>query len=754
MSDIYLVFVVLLIVLAVFDLMVGVSNDAVNFLNSAIGSKVARRNTIMVIATIGIFLGAATSSGMMEVARKGVFHPGAFTFEEIMAIFMAVMLTDIILLDLFNTFGMPTSTTVSIVFELLGAAVAVSLIKMGSADIGMGHISEFINGDKALQIVIGILLSVVVAFSLGSIIQYLSRIIFSFHYQKRMKWVGSTWASMAMTAMTWFLLTKGLKNASFWVETVKWINGHPLEVALIAFVGWLIIFQILISFTKVNIMQIVVLFGTFSLAMAFAGNDLVNFIGVPIAGLQSYNEWTVSGLAPDEMQMDFLANKIPTSPYLLFIAGAIMAATLWLSKKARTVTETQVKLGRQDEGTERFSPNFLSRGIVRVSRAFATGLQVVLPASVRSRIDKNFKPVKANNDPDRPAFDLIRATVNLAVASIIISYGSAHKLPLSTTYVAFMVAMGASLADRAWGRDSAVYRIAGVLNVVAGWFGTALAAFTVSSIFGMLIYFFGIYAVVGLALLAAGLILRSSISHRRSEKKKSAQEAEDNIRTKLHPVQVKKNASDMLAKMIRNIIQALSSSIEGLANESQQTLRKAREVSTALEDNNSIVRKTLYQYIRRIDGEASDAGRQYLKIYGLQQDLVQSITLIVNTCASHVENMHKPLKPDQIDGIQAAMIIVQKYMGQASGLLDAKDISEADRQTIRSERDKTIDTLDQLLDKQVEGVREELYGSRNSQLFFTIILEMRDMANEVEDIVTAFTRAAQTISEADSDSPE
>lgn len=750
MPDIYLIFVILLILLAVFDLMVGVSNDAVNFLNSAIGSKVARRNTIMIIASIGIFIGAATSSGMMEVARKGVFHPGSFTFEEIMVIFMAVMLTDIILLDLFNTFGLPTSTTVSIVFELLGAAVAVSLIKMSALDQGLGHISEYINGGKALQIVVGILLSVVVAFTLGAVVQYFSRVLFSFHYKKRMKWVGAVWGSMAMTAMTWFLLTKGLKNASFLEGTVKWINGHPLEVALIAFGAWIVVLQALIMLTRVNIMRLIVLFGTFSLAMAFAGNDLVNFIGVPIAGLQSYENWAASGLAPDQMQMDFLAKKIPTAPYLLILAGAIMTVTLWLSKKARSVTETQVKLGRQDEGSERFSPNALSRGIVRLSRAVAGGFQMIFPASTRKAIDKNFAPVKVEDDGDAPAFDLIRATVNLAVASIIISYGSAKKLPLSTTYVAFMVAMGASLADRAWGRDSAVYRIAGVINVVAGWFGTAAAAFTASATFALCIYFFGIYAVIGLTLLAAGLILRSSLAHRRTEAKKAAQEAETGLRTKLQPVQVKKNASDMVSSTVSSIKSALQESMDGLINEDQGPLKKARATASNIEDNNSIVRKTLYQYIRRIEGEGTDAGRQYLKIYSLQQDLVQSITLIVNTAASHVENVHTPLKKRQEDGLKGALTVVQDYLGQAGKMLDAPEISEADRLHIRAERDKAVHALEALLDQQVEGVREEQYGSRNSQLVFTLVLEMRDMANEVEDIITAFTQASKTLSEAES----
>ncbi|MEM0998862.1 MAG: inorganic phosphate transporter [Bacteroidota bacterium] len=742
MSDLYLFLVVLLLGLAIFDLVVGVSNDAVNFLNSAIGSRVAPRKIIMVVASVGIFIGAASSDGMMEVARKGIFHPEAFSFADVMVLFTAVMLTDIILLDLFNTFGLPTSTTVSIVFELLGAAVAVSLIKMSQLDQGLGHMGEYINWANAGKIVFGILLSVLVAFTIGALTMYLSRLLFTFRYEKRLKWVGAAWGSLALTALTWFLLTKGLKHAAFLENSSDWIKANIFIVIGISFAFWAVVLQIVAQFTRFNILRIVVLFGTFSLAMAFAGNDLVNFIGVPVAGFTAYGQWVDSGQTAEAFNMAILAEKIPTPWYLLFGAGLIMVLTLWLSRKARSVTETEVKLGRQNEGSERFSPNALSRGIVRFSQAVGDGFRMLSPRGAATRSRRTFEKVELTpvvEGGEVPDFDLVRASVNLAVASMIISYASAQKLPLSTTYVSFMVAMGASLADRAWGRESAVFRVAGVFSVIAGWFGTAAAAFTAAATFASVIYFFGIYGIVGLVLLAGGLVLRTSIVHRRRESKKAAQQQGESTNTELDHAAVQDQSAALVAETLQTLQGIFREGIAGLLREDLAATRAARKQMTALEERNENIRYALYHYIRRIQGKGPAAGRHYLKIISLEQDVVQSAGLIVNSAATHVENVHLPPSEKQTQGFEKLLPEVQAYLQAGENLLENEPISKGQRQEYRARRDALVSYLDALLDNQVEGVREATYGARNSLLFFSIVLEFRDLVNTVEDLITEFT---------------
>ncbi len=492
MEDIYILMLVALTVLAIIDLIVGVSNDAVNFLNSAIGSKAVSIKTILIIASVGVALGAITSSGMMEVARKGIFNPSEFYFNEIMFIFMAVMITDILLLDVFNSLGMPTSTTVSIVFELLGAAVAISLIKISNNGESFSEVGKYINTATALLIISGILLSVFIAFSIGAIVQFFSRLLYSFQFDKKKNYINALFGGFAITAITYFIFVKGMKGTPFYGDVKHLIEGRTFEIIFYGFVFWTILSQLLIMLFKVNILKFIVIIGTFSLAMAFAGNDLVNFIGVPIAALNSWQEWSASGIPANEFSMGVLAKKVPSNPVLLFIAGMIMVVTLWFSKKAKTVIETGINLSRQGEGHEKFQPNAASRVVVRGAILFSLGLSKVVPKRTLKWIDSKFqRPVvelPKDKSYEMPAFDMVRASVNLFVAGILISIGTSLKLPLSTTYVTFMVAMGTSLADRAWGRESAVYRVAGVFNVIGGWFLTAFTAFTVSAIFAYIIY--------------------------------------------------------------------------------------------------------------------------------------------------------------------------------------------------------------------------------------------------------------------------
>jgi phosphate/sulfate permease len=511
----FLFFVIALFALAVTDLVVGVSNDAVNFLNSAVGSKAGSRRAILIVAAMGIFAGALFSSGMMEVARKGIFNPQMFAFSDVMIIFLAVMLTDILLLDLFNTFGMPTSTTVSIVFELLGAAVMVAFIKLVMTDASLSELPAYINTSKAISIITWIFISIAIAFTIGAIGQFISRLIFGFHYKQRMKKYGGIWGGIALTILSYFLLIKGLKGASFMSADLKaWLDTNSLFILIASFVFWTSVFQLLITYTKVNVLRVIVMLGTFSLAMAFASNDLVNFIGVPIAGFESFNIWKSSGQDVN-MLMTSLGGKVQTPFALLSIAGIVMVITLWRSKKARTVTATEVNLGRQDIGEERFRPHFLAVAIVRFSIFFVEKLSLFIPKKLRAEINKKYRRKTYPHKKNPPAFDLVRASVNLTLASMLIAIATMNKLPLSTTYVSFMVAMGTSLADKAWG-GSAEYRIAGVINVVGGWLLTALIAFIVAGIFALVIFKL---KMTGVLLLLVLLVVTVYLLHRKHQQK-------------------------------------------------------------------------------------------------------------------------------------------------------------------------------------------------------------------------------------------
>ena len=449
MENIYLLMIIALVALAAADLVVGVSNDAVNFLNSALGSKAVSFRTIMIVASLGILFGAVFSSGMMEVARKGIFVPGEFYFDEIMIIFMAVMITDILLLDFFNTLGMPTSTTVSIVFELLGSAVAIALIKVAEQNGSIVDLFQYINTEKATEIILGILLSVIVAFTIGAIVQYISRVLLSFDYEKKAKWTGALFGGIALAAITYFIFIKGLKGTDYYAEISHLIEGRTLVIVLISLIIWTLLSYLLIIFARVNIYKMIILVGTFALALAFAGNDLVNFIGVPIAAYQSYEAWMGSGVPAAEYSMEALGKQVPSPTLFLIIAGLIMVVTLWLSSKARNVVKTSLDLSSQEDIKEKFEPHFLSRTLVRTSLMISEYTTTIIPDSFLRRIDRQFdKPViklPRGRKHELPAFDMVRAAVNLMVASVLISIATSMKLPLSTTYVTFMVAMGTSL---------------------------------------------------------------------------------------------------------------------------------------------------------------------------------------------------------------------------------------------------------------------------------------------------------------------
>lgn len=651
METIYLGIIIFLFVLAVFDLMVGVSNDAVNFLNSAIGAKAASFKTIMIISAIGIFIGASLSNGMMDIARHGIYQPEHFYFEEIMCILLAVMLTDVVLLDVFNSMGMPTSTTVSMVFELLGGTFALALIKVyGDSSLELG---DLINTDKALSVIMAIFVSVAIAFFFGMLVQYIARVIFSFNYQNKMKYSIGLFGGIAATAIIYFMLIKGLKDSSFMTkENLAWVKDHTAQLVLTCFVFFTVLMQIL-HWLKINVFKIVVLLGTFALALAFAGNDLVNFIGVPLAGYSSFLDYTANGAgyAPDSFLMTSLLGPASTPWYFLVGAGAIMVYALFTSKKAHAVIKTSVDLSRQDEGEETFGSTPIARTLVRISLNMSNSLSRIIPEGTKNWIDSRFRKDEAII-ADGGAFDLVRASVNLVLAGLLIAVGTSLKLPLSTTYVTFMVAMGSSLADRAWGRDSAVFRITGVLSVIGGWFLTAGAAFTICFFVALIIHFGGTVAIVLLIGLAAFTLIRSQVFFKKKNLKGKENETfkeimrstDSNQALNLMRVLTREELNKVLLYAEENFDRTVNSFISenlrglrkamGASKFEKQLLKQMKRTGTLAMcrlDNNTVLEKGLYYY------QGND----------FASELVYSINRLCEPCLEHIDNNFNPLDVTQ-----------------------------------------------------------------------------------------------------------
>jgi len=723
MENIYLVAVVVLFALAVFDLVVGVSNDAVNFLNSAIGSRVARRQVILLVATAGILIGSVFSSGMMEVARKGVFFPEMFAFDDLIMVFLAVMVADILLLDLFNTFGMPTSTTVSIVFELFGAAMVMALFKIGGSDASIGALGQYINGANAAKIIGGIFLSVLVAFTVGMAVQYLARLIFSFNLSRRAKWAGPIWGGFAMSVLTFFLFFKGIKGASFVTpEFIAYVGDHAVEVVAGSFLIFGGLFAVLAQF-GVSVLRIVVLFGTFSLAMAFAGNDLVNFIGVSVAGLQAYQFWVVSGIPPELFTMEALSQAVRTESYLLIIAGLVMSATLWMSKKARSVTETEVKLARQSEGDERFVPGAMARGIVRGFRGVGYGLGLMIPKAVQSRVEQSFEPVQ---ESDAPAFDLVRASVNLTAASALIAFATSLKMPLSTTYVSFMVAMGTSLADRAWDRESAVYRVSGVLSVVAGWLLTALAAFVAAGIFTAILKLAGIYALIFLVLLVAVSIGRSFLYHRQklTEANEQDQLIQDLRESPASQAVVK--LREAVLSDVRNVEKVAVSAVKYLGDEERGKLGKLAKRVKKMRKQSVQFKGYLYGLMQREpSNETRDFNQLYFKVYDQLIDLHGNADHILQLAYNHKENEHKPLIPEQCSELDGLLKAFEAYQQRVFEVLEAEQWSAYPE--IQEAKHLLFQQIDQLFLAQSTRVNQKRVSARNNTVFLEVLLELKDI---------------------------
>jgi len=747
MENIYLLMVVALVALAVADLVVGVSNDAVNFLNSALGSKVISFRTIMIVASIGIFIGCVFSSGMMEVARKGIFNPGEFYFNEIMIIFMAVMITDILLLDFFNTIGMPTSTTVSIVFELLGASVAMALIKIGMDNGSFSDVVNYINTSKAAQIIGGILLSVFVAFSIGAIVQWISRLLLSYDFDTKPTWVGAVFGGIALTALTYFILMKGIKGTSYAKESFDLIGGVTikdfLENNVFQIVMYTSVFMSLLSyafiqFFKFNIYKIIIGVGTFGLALAFAGNDLVNFIGVPIAAWQSYEAWLASGVAANEFSMEVLATKVPTPNFLLFCAGVIMVLTLWFSKKAKRVVKTELDLSNQGNIDERFEPNFLSRGLVRLATNSANLFSKITPDSLNNKIEERFRVpetfTKEIAKEDKPSFDVIRASVNLMVAGILISIATSYKLPLSTTYVTFMVAMGTSLSDRAWGSDSAVYRVAGVLNVIAGWFGTALIAFTAAGTIAYLINISELMIAV-LIFFAILLLVRSYIVKKKTTNgviEDSLVEAESSsLQGVIH--ESAKNISKVLgrsSKIYNNVI-------KGLSRHDLSELKKNKKQISKLSSEVDNLKDKLFYFIKNLDESSLGASNFYINLLGYLQDITQSIEYVSKVSHKHINNNHSKLTLNQIrDLLDIQKIISEMFESIASAFANK---SFGDIKAILKDKSKMIGLLEDKIETQISRTRtSEEKSPKNAALYFSILQESKDLMKEVMSLIEEY----------------
>jgi len=753
-TDVYFIMIVALAFLALGDLVVGVSNDAVNFLNSALGSKAISVRKIMILASLGVLVGSVFSSGMMEVARKGIFNPEMLLFSEIMIIFMAVMITDILLLDFFNTLGLPTSTTVSIVFELLGAAVAVSLIKISGLGSEFSDLVNYINVGEASKIILGILLSVFIAFSIGALVQFISRTLLSYNYEQKSKWVGSVFGGVALTSISYFILMKGIKGTSFAKESYDVLDGSTIssfletEVLMISIVSFILLSLIsyfLIFLLRVNIYKLIIGVGTFSLALAFAGNDLVNFIGVPIAAWQSYEAWIASGVPADMFSMEVLSTKVPTPNLLLFLAGMVMVVTLWISSKARKVTKTEIDLARQRDTKERFQPNFISRGLVRFSYNLANYTSLIVPRKLREKINAQFEVPKiemsSNKAVELPAFDMIRASVNMMVAAILISIATSFKLPLSTTYVTFMVAMGTSLSDRAWGSESAVYRVAGVLNVIGGWFFTAFIAFTAAGVIAFLIHLGGPTAIAILIFIALLILVRNYVSHKKELDEEKNSDALTKAESKSIQGVIDESRSN-ISKASKRIKKIYSQSIQGLATGNLDNLKKNRKVVAKYSEEIDDLRNDLFYFIKNLDESTiKGASNFYINVLTYLQDIAESLQYISKITYKHINNNHRNLTFNQIRELQEIESELSTLFDEIQIIFSKNNLLELSK-VIGKKQDLYL-SLTGKIDAQIQRIKEEESSPKNTTLYFSTLIESKNLVEKTMDLLETYSKSIE-----------
>ncbi|MEC5395719.1 inorganic phosphate transporter [Bergeyella sp. RCAD1439] len=739
--DFYIFIIGVLMLLAVLDLIVGVSNDAVNFLNSAIGSKVASYRTVIMIAIAGIIIGSVFSSGIMEIARKGIFYPQHFTFDVLLVVFLAVMLTDIVLLDIFNSLGLPTSTTVSIVFELLGASLMAGILFSMSKNDSIGEIWKYINFESTGTIVSGIFLSILIAFTAGVLVQYFCRLLFTFQYEAKIKQLGALFSGIGITAIVYFLLIKGLKGTTLLSGEISgFIRDNTLPIIIFIFTISTLLLFAMQRLWGINPLKIVVLAGTFSLAMAFAGNDLVNFIGVPITGLLAYQNWMESGLPSSEYYMGYLAGSDVIVPnYMLLMAGVVMGLTIWFSAKAKKVTETEVSLGRQDEGEEKFRPNAVSRSIVNSSITFSKIFGVIIPSSVTKRYNTSFEKKKLQEavTTDQPAFDLIRASVNLVMASIIIAWATSNKLPLSTTYVSFMVAMGSSLADKAWGRDSAVYRVAGVLSVIGGWFITALIAFSVSALFALVLYKggqIGAFVLMGLVLL---YIVVSQIQF--SQKEKKSKKTKDRLKVldqkDLDTVQ---KYQSLVSATISEIAASYNTVLDGLITGNIAKLEQANKTLVDLEQHGYHVRTKSIKYLKSLEANDKLTSQVIVLSSDFIQDLSQSTKFLSDEAMFYVKNLHEITDEAFLEDLKTLDRKMYHFFNLV--LVSLEQTEHEDLETVRKTRNDVRAFINDKLDAQILNINEAKPSTKEGILQTNVFLQSRDIQAVLMRISKMFLR--------------
>ena len=743
MENIYFLMLVTLALLAIVDIVVGVSNDAINFLNSAIGSKVLSFRTIMIVSSIGIFIGAVYSSGMMEVARKGIFNPGEFYFDEIMIIFLAVIMTDILLLDFFNTLGLPTSTTVSIVFNLLGAAIVMSLIKIAENNESVLDLANYINTEKATMIIGGILLSVLIAFSVGVIVQWISRLIFSFQYEKKIKSFGFVFGGIALTAITYFIFIKGLKGSPYYKDLISYIGDNDIFILIISIILFSLFSYVFELLTKKSVLIVVIAAGTFGLALAFAGNDLVNFIGVSMAAYHSYEAWVVSGIDASLFSMEVLDKKVPAEPFLLFLAGGIMVLTLWFSKKATTVLETTISLSRQRETHEKFNPNFLSRTLVSSSSWISSKVFNVLPNVVQNKIELSFNQVQGkvltkDQSIDAPAFDMIRASVNLMVAGILISIATSMKLPLSTTYVTFMVAMGTSLSDKAWGRESAVYRVAGVLNVIGGWFLTAFGALVASGIVVFLMNWNKEIMIPIMLIITVSILVRNFLYHKRMQN------------TKIDPDSLKKSesktvqgiiseSSDNIIKVLKRSDKIFSTVVNGLTKEDSEELKRTKKGVKKLNSEIEDLRDNIFYFIKNLDETSVRGSNFYIIILADLTDIAESLDYISKKSFKHVNNQHKKLRFNQLKDLKEINESFNNLLNQIVEVF--KDQRFETITIVMSQLVQLRNNINERISEQISLTRKEALSPKNTSLYFNLLLETKDLLKSILNLIDEYSKS-------------
>jgi phosphate/sulfate permease len=736
METFYLFLIIFLFVLAVFDLSVGVSNDAVNFMNSAIGSKAASFKVIMVIAAIGIFVGASLSNGMMDIARHGIYQPQHFYFSEIMCILLAVMLTDVVLLDIFNSLGMPTSTTVSLVFELLGGTVAISLIKIANSN-GALQLGDLLNTDKAFTVILAIFLSVAIAFFFGAIVQYISRLIFTFNYKKHMNYFIGFFGGLAATSILYFMLIKGLKESSFMEGDLKtMIYSNTDTIVWGALIFFTLLMQVL-HWLKVNVFKVVILLGTFALALAFAGNDLVNFIGVPLAGYSSYMDLMAQGgtTTTDTFLMESLLEPAKTPWYFLVGSGLVMVIALATSKKAQAVIKTSVDLARQSDGNENFGTSPVARVLVRTCNNASNTILSVVPLRVKDWIDSRFN----NNEiilEDKASFDLVRASVNVVLSGLLIALGTSLKLPLSTTYVAFMVAMGSSLADRAWGRESAVYRITGVLSVIGGWFITAGAAFTICFLVALLIHVGGIAAMAAMVGLAIYMLIRNQILYKKKMKKEAMQEEVDSTISKLRETKDKREAlslfrehsRDELCDVLNFASDTFNRSVHGFMDEN---LRELRKVMSAIEEKKSYlkqVKRVGTLGVTQLEHDiAIDKGLYYYQGNDFASEIVFSIRRLTEPGKEHVDNHFSPLCEVQKEDFGKMTDEIVSFLNRSSVMIESNDYHRMD-DLIAESVDLTA-KLTLLKKEELKRIQGQSGSTKVSMVYLNMVQEAQNVVS-------------------------